>query len=363
MSQTISVGRNPRIIIESIGGDLSLVGWEGEEILLKGDEDEIRCQQVDGQVAISCRDDLSLRVPRGASVSIQNIGGDAAIRGVTGGIEIKEIQGDLSVRDVEEVAIEAIKADFSLRGAKGNLSVKKAGGDVSIREVEGEVSLGSVSDDLALRDVRGNIRANVGEDVVLYLTPRADQLCNVTAGEDLLLVLPTNVDATLTLHGDEINVDWPGVAQEQDATERVITLGSGSAKIELRAGGEIRLTNKVDAGESAEEFGNFAGINFDWSGFGERISKRVEQASRRAARQAEDAARRVERGARRAEQRIRANVNVGRWNWDLTPKGVPLPPGEPVREEERLAILKMLQDKKITADEAEKLLSALEGGV
>jgi len=35
--------------------------------------------------------------------------------------------------------------------------------------------------------------------------------------------------------------------------------------------------------------------------------------------------------------------------------------GEPVSDTERLSILKMLQEKKITTDEAEKLLAALEG--
>jgi hypothetical protein len=38
-----------------------------------------------------------------------------------------------------------------------------------------------------------------------------------------------------------------------------------------------------------------------------------------------------------------------------------VPPGEPVSEDERLAILKMLQEKKISMADAEKLLAALEG--
>jgi hypothetical protein len=41
---------------------------------------------------------------------------------------------------------------------------------------------------------------------------------------------------------------------------------------------------------------------------------------------------------------------------------MPSKPKTPVSEEERLTILKMLQEKKITAEDAEKLLAALEGG-
>jgi hypothetical protein len=350
MAKTISAGRTPKIEIDSIGGDLSIVGWEGEDILFKADEDELHVQQDGDTVRVSCDDDLSLRVPRGASIAVASAGGDMALKSVSGGVALQEIHGDLSIRDVEDVSIQTVHADLSLRGARGNLSVKAVHGDASIREVEGHVSIESISDDLALRDVRGNISANVGEDVVLYLDPQPGNAYSVTAGEDILLVMPPKANATLTLNGDEIDVEWKGVKNDE-ATSRVITLGNGSAVVTLNAGGDIRVTNQADAGESAEDFGNFAGIGFDWSGFGERISRQVESATRRAGKQAE-----------RAARRINARVNVGRWNWDLTPKGVPMPPGEPVSDEERMAILKMLQEKKITAEEAEKLLAALEGG-
>ena len=362
MTQTISAGRTPKIEIESISGDLSIVGWDGEDILFKANDDELRVQQDGDVVRVSCDDDLSLRVPRGASIGAVSAGGDMALKNVMGGIALQEVHGDLSIRDVDNVSIETVHADLSLRGAKGNLSVKSVHGDASIREVGGHVAIESISDDLALRDVRGNVSANVGEDVVLYLNPQPGNAYSVTAGEDILLVMPPKANATLTLNGDEIDIEWKGIKNEEEATSRVITLGDGSAIVNLNAGGDIRVTNQADAGESAEDFGNFAGIGFDWSGFGDRISRQVEAATRRAGKQAEEAARRAERQARNMERRVRANVNVGRWNWDLTPKGVPVPPKEPVSDEERMSILKMLAEKKITAEDAEKLLAALEGG-
>ena len=94
----------------------------------------------------------------------------------------------------------------------------------------------------------------------------------------------------------------------------------------------------------------------DWSGFGERISRQVEQATRRATKQAEEAARRA---GRRGGPKV--NVGMGRWNWDLSSKGVPMQSKPQTSDEERMVILKMLQEKKITAEDAEKLLAALEG--
>ena len=144
----------------------------------------------------------------------------------------------------------------------------------------------------------------------------------------------------------------------------MIILGDGSANIILNAGSDIRVSNQSNAGDSAEDFGNFAGIGMDWSGFGERISKQVAQATKRAT---EAGRRAAEAGRRAAENELRArskvNVGVGRWNWDLSPKGAPMPPKPQATEEERLEILKMLQEKKITAEDADKLLSALEGDI
>jgi SHOCT-like protein len=365
MSKIISAGKTPIIRIDSIDGDLSVAGWDGEEVLIKADEDELSLKQNGNEILFSATDDVSLRVPKNSSLVIQRIGGDAAFRGVLGDIEIKEMNNDLSIRDVGSVSIGTVTSDFSLRGAKGDLYIKNVGGDVSIRDVDGSVTLDSVADDLALRGARGNIKVNVGEDVVVYLEPKVDGIYSITAGEDILLVLKPNANVTLTMNGDEIDVDWPGVESQRDVTQRVLVLGDGSAKITLRAGGDIRVTNDANAGNSAEEFGNFAGMNFDWSGFGERISRQVEQATARAAKRAEEAARRVERHAERQSRRWRGAANAGPWNWDFGPKGVPTPPtspSEPVAEEERMAILKMLSDKKITAEQAEQLLNALEGG-
>ena len=360
MTRTISTGKSPSIIVDVIEGDLSVVGWDGE-LLIKGDEDEYRVEESGNEVTLSCDGDLALRVPKNASFQFRRIGGDASIRGVRGGIQLNEIEGDLSIRDGGSISIDAIHSDFSLRGSTGDLLVKSAQGDVSIRDVEGNVNLESVADDLAVRGVRGNVRVNVGEDVIVYLEPKSDGNYSVVAGDDILLVLPVDANATLTLQGDEINVDLPGVEEEEDATERVVVLGDGSAKISLSAGGDVRVSDKADAGEFAEEFGNFAGLNFDWSGFGERISRQVERVTRRA----EEAGRRAERHAERHARKWRGKVNVGRWNWDIGPTGVvtpPSPPSEPVAEEERMTILKMLQEKKISAAQAEELLKALEGG-
>jgi len=329
MTKTISAGKSPKIIVDVIEGDLSVVGWDGD-IIIKGDNEEYRLGEKDDEVLLSCDGDLTLRVPINASLQFTKLSGDASIRGVQGGIELKEIDGDLSIRNAGSVSIDTVHSDFSLRGSTGSLFVKNAEGDVSIREVMGNINLETVADDLALRGVQGNVNVNVGGDVIVYLDPKTDGNYSVTAGDDILLVLPSKPNVTLSMQGDKIVVDLPGVEGDKKATKRSVVLGDGSANISLKAGGDVRVSNKADAGETADEFGNFAGLNFDWSGFGEKISRQVERQVERAARRAEEAGRRAERHAERHARKWRGKVNVGRWDWNISPTGVITPPRLPL---------------------------------
>src|SRR5512138_2041682 len=104
MSRMISAGTSPKIVVDRIGGDVSIVGWDGNEVLIKADDDEITIEQNGDEIRMSCEDDVSLRLPKASTLTFTHIGGDAAIRGISGNIAIREISGDLSMRDVGSVS-------------------------------------------------------------------------------------------------------------------------------------------------------------------------------------------------------------------------------------------------------------------
>jgi hypothetical protein len=376
MTKRLTVGLEPKIRIESVEGDLRLVGWDNDEILAKTDDDALVLQQNGEEISVTSPDDLSINVPKNSAVSILTVNGDMSVRGLASDFEADTVKGDVAIRDVGKVSLGAIESDFSLRGAKGDVHVKSVGGDASLREVDGSLTLDSVSDDLAVHGVGGNLKVDVNEDVVVHLDPKAGQEYTVMAGDDILLVLPSDANVTLTMSGDEINVHLPNV-QPEDSTSRVVTLGDGSAQIRLDAGGDVLVTDREDAAENADEYGNFAGMMFDWGNwgreigqkwgdfgrqFGERASKRAQEAAARAARKAEATARRAERHLDR-KFGVHSDRRSARFSWSWDPSRMPrASQSEPVSDEERMTILRMLSEKKITSEEAEKLLSALEGG-
>ena len=182
MSERIAVGREPKVKIEVVEGDLRLVGWDNDEILVRAEDETVTLQQNGEEVIISCRDDLSINVPKSSQVYIQTIDGDMSVRGLVGNFEVDVINGDVAIRDAGKVTLGAVESDFSLRGAQGDVRVRSVGGDASLRGVNGSLTLDSVSDDLAVRGVGGNLKVDVDQDVVIHLAPKPGQEYSVVAG-------------------------------------------------------------------------------------------------------------------------------------------------------------------------------------
>ena len=373
MQNRLVVGAAPQIQIDQVEGDLRLLGWDNEELLARTDNlDNLSLKQKKNHIKLSCQENLVLNVPKGSQVRIGVVNGDASIRGLAGDLEVETIAGDLAMRDVGAVKLGTVEADFSLRRARGAVHARSVGGDASMRELEGGLRLDSVSDDLALRGINGSLKVHVEGDIVAHLEPQPEYEYTLAARDDIMVLLPPEADATLSIHAERIKVEWPGVEQGNTPSRKII-LGQGAAQLKLDAGGDVVVTNRLDAVESADEYGNFAGMMFDWGGFsqelGERISRRAQEAAERAARKGERFSRRAQDVAERAAYRVektgrhgpRGKVDVGRWIWDIN-SGERVAPIPPVSDEERMTILRMLAEKKITSAQAESLLAALEGG-
>ncbi len=378
--------------IDDVGGDLQIVGWERQEIVVKTDDDELNLI-ADGQIIrVHSDGDLILYAPREANFRIMDVGGDADLRLLAGSIELLNIGGDLQMRNVGPVSLKTVGGDMAVHGCSGDLSTESVGGDASLHSIKGNVKI-EVGADLYLRDAEKNVQASVGADAALYLNPLPGCFIDVDAGSDILLRLPIKADVELSLQGSDeesIRVDLPGLRPVEEASFRSFVIGAGGSNIHLIAGSEIIVTSRDEEWENRAEFdpsrrdafpnpADFAGR---FSDLHDSISQRVEEATRRAMEasqhaqeQSERVQRKVDNAMRRAEEKMRnaeqrskhMGIKVGRFGFPAENTRPPVSPAvqrpvsEPVSDAERLAVLKMLQEKKISIQDAEKLLAALDG--
>src|SRR6185436_13026421 len=100
---TLTLGDNPEIVITSIGGDLRVTGWDGNEFRAKSEDDTLTTEQQNGRLALVCHADCMVRLPRRARLKILQVGGDARIENLDNPMEIQSVASDLSLRQTSTV--------------------------------------------------------------------------------------------------------------------------------------------------------------------------------------------------------------------------------------------------------------------
>jgi hypothetical protein len=282
------------------------------------------------------------------------------------------------------------------------------------------VMLRVVGGSLHLREISGGISAEVGGSVSAEFSPVSWQAYGIDSGGNIHCYLPGETNATIEIMSgaQDIRVKTPSQTEKITQGNYTLTLGEGAASVKLTAGGSVDIRTRdldwlevedfdFDFGREisslADEIAEQAtlqiesqlemlesNLNVYLSGLASSISsaglseerakeieERLERAKERAAQRAEAAAekarvkldlkvaaaqRKADRKARAAAVRAARKERQSRGERSytiLTPP--PTKPEESVSEEERMMILQMLQDKKISVEQAEKLLAALEG--
>jgi hypothetical protein len=235
---------------------------------------------------------------------------------------------------------------------------------------------------LTVRDLEGGASVeHVGGDVSLNTTLAANVSYRFEANGDVSAKVDAGSGAHFSLEGSQVHCRLPLQTTERTQSRIIGTLGDGSSELALKAKGDLTVTEHGESSdwEGSEQWEStmeswaqqfeaqmaqmqhkfeerLAGIPFVDS---DRISRRAQEAAERARRQAERAAEKARAKAERAHRRHERHGAGVRWSWSAPQP--PKPPTEAVSDAERMAILKMVADKKITADEASRLLAALEG--
>lgn len=372
------------IVLENVSGDLRISAWERDEI--GGDGDRVTLQQRDdGSVSVHCSGDCRLNVPARASLKIHNVAGDARITGVEGEIALDHVAGDLILRDVGPVRLSNVSADLRVRRVQGDVHIGNVGADATVREVSGAAHIGHVGADLYLNNVKGSCAVDhVGSDLVLSMPFSPGNTYRFRAGSDVVCRVPPATSARFVITApDTVKVQDTEAVVAQEGQRQIVTFGAGDAEIDIEAGGEVRLVREpeeegVAISSISADLDFDLGFNLDLeeklaaieqalseklAGLDERLrisierqASKAEKHAERLRRQAEKQAERLQRAAERSARRFSFS-----WGPTSTQPRPSTPPPEPVSDEERLLILRMVESKQITVEEAERLLAALEG--
>jgi hypothetical protein len=375
----IPINENTTVILKS-SGDLFLQGQEQGEVRFQNSEDRIRVNHSGDHIYIETHASLDLSVPMTAKVVIEKVGGSAFVQELAGPLVVQKVGGDLALQRLVTVRIEKVGGSCLIEGVSETLSVNKIGGDLTVRQVSEAIEINSIGGTGDIQLSKGGLAVRAGGNLRVYINEALSGAINLRAGASISLYLPADVNASFNLNSGAESIHLslkhqPEVLDRWFNTRRQeFVLGSGDGRVEAQAGADIRISDEqqepasitgelerrenawVDARDRRGSPSWSGGFGFDrTSAWADMISRRAQEAARRAEQRSQAAVRRAEEQIRMAAERDMRRSEY---------RGRPVPPPPPpsnITENERLMVLQMLQDQKISVEQAEKLLAALEG--
>ncbi len=400
---------DPEIRISQVLGDLRITGWGEAEIAVDADLEDLKAEMQDNVLSLSCTGDCTLHVPQSALLHIESAHGDASLKYLDEPVSIQAVFGSLSLVNLRGASLDTVHGDLTARGIRGDLQVNQIFGEAYLRSIQGQCVLIQVLGNLDLRDAGGNIEVNVKGNARLRLGQVSGASYDIQADGNIHCHIPDDANLTLKLSSKEqvIRIKLPQETKTVRTSQSELVLGSGEKRMDLSAGGVLYLFGQsLDWGETEfpsdipipEDFsqqiaqqvqsqidGQMEAINRQVSeqiaNLTEQVSKSnlppeqvqriIDQArlsseremerSQHKLRRAQEKMERKLEAARRRQERYEHSYHGRSGNFNFSPRPrAAAAPAVNATDEEQLMILRMLAQKKISPEEADRLLSALE---
>ena len=375
----IHIPSTTSVHIEQVSGDLLLRALDGE----------ITVGTIHGDVSI-----------RGgaATVAIQQVHGGLAVKSLAGPLVTNLVHGDVQLVDVLDGRLDHVQGNVHARSIARDLVLGDVNGDIGVRSVGGSFTLEHGHGSMQAYDLHGGLQtSHLAGDLSLKTSLQPGHTYAAQTEGEIRARFPADASARFDLESESLVSARLPTLERQEPTHVIGQAGDGQASVRLQSSGDLwvqvkaqhddtfdawqamdSISDRIEA-EIAEHLGK---MNIDAATQREidkamrkaeqelaRAQHHLERETQRAHERTQRARKQAAKAAKRAQERI---VRQSR-SWGVTIDtgaslfGPPTPRShgrsKPARAsaEEQLAILEMLQEGKISVQEAEELLKALEG--
>ena len=244
ISETRSVNADARIDVSNIKGDVTISGWDKNEVSITGTlGDGVKKLAIDGggsslSIKVEPPDkqgwfnwgsesrmgntSLDLKVPRNAEMKIEVVSADVALSGVAGrALNVNGVSGKLRLdSDAKEVDVDSVSGNIELTGKAERGHLETVSGNVRARGLGGQVKFETVSGDIDAEngDYREINAGTVSGDINLRGKPTKDARIEVeTMSGDVHLYLPGDIASRIhaTTFSGSIRSDFGKVKEEE----------------------------------------------------------------------------------------------------------------------------------------------------
>jgi DUF4097 and DUF4098 domain-containing protein YvlB len=260
--QTVQVSKGTKLDVNNFAGDVVIKVWDKDAVRVEvshSDRESVDIKQADQVVSIRSRSvrggpprslDYNITVPAWMGITVNGNYAFVTMEGVGGDVNVETTRGDIEVRGGSGfVSLKSVQGEVTLEKAKGRIEVRAVNEGIRLADISGDLSAESTNGSIILDRIdSGNVDLYTVNGNISYDGPIKDKgLYRLTTHNGLIaMAIPERVNAALMVRtyngGFRSTFPIGGDASERRAKRFSVTLGNGSAHVELESfGGTISL--------------------------------------------------------------------------------------------------------------------------
>ncbi|HWA93351.1 MAG TPA: DUF4097 family beta strand repeat-containing protein [Terracidiphilus sp.] len=250
---------NPRGDVNVTAGDVTNITVQAHEVAYAGSDDEAKkifdAEQAHVNVSGTAvlvrsagnsngRVNLTVTVPKSASVSINAGRGDITAAGLNNGVNITSSRGEVHVNSIEGSVVAHFtdgRHDFSAHQVNGDVAISGNSNDLTLSEIKGKVSVdGEIFGDVHLETIAGLVHMHTSVTSLDIASLPGD----MTLNSDDLRITQAKGDVRVVTRSKDVDLnDIYGNSSVEDRNGRVAVSPAGNFNVEVKnEKGDVEVT-------------------------------------------------------------------------------------------------------------------------
>jgi hypothetical protein len=369
--QLIPLNPKEKIFIKA-HATLDVEGWGNPELSIETDLNVQKIRREEEGLFLLFVDDAAVKVPEDADIVVQKANGNARIRNVSGDLAVNSVSGNLAVQQAGNVNISRISGNCLVQNLKGRLDIHGVGGNLKGKDCFGQVKADRISAGVELYSLHAGAEIRSMGDIHLSFLSESEQPVYLRSTASIYLNLPFELNAEMKVKSNAQLTELVIGDRKEKIHHRkhVLLVGEGKRKYELVAGGKVRVV--AEQIEDNEIIKLFEELETLWEELGrERLARREAEKEDDGAEEEREfdvtqeemkiAEERVQQALEQVENRLQSMGYDANQDSTITMEDQTQGNGDLTGE--RLIIMRLLGENKISIEDADKLLEALEGNM
>lgn len=389
--QIIAVEPDVTIVVRA-HSNLDVHQWERPELGIITDINVQKIRHENKLLRMLFVEDCELCVPKNREVIIDRVSENARVRDLQNPLTINKVGGRLALQNVNSVVVGRVSESCLVENIAGTLKIGKVGDHLTGKNLGSSVTVERVSGRVQLQGVSGALELRADDSVEVSVMDTNHEKIHIRSADSIQLHLPVDPNASLQIRsgGESILLETSFLKKKLNENRSEIRLGTGEQKIVLEADDRVRITSEIlDEKEIARLFSDLDVLwqNLKKEGEIRRAArekqvhweiKMVEGAAQVAhealdeveeladqIKISDEAIRLAEKHVKDAMKQVQEQIRNLGYDISVVEENEPEYAGDranaesAVTDEEKLIVMRLLQEQKISVEEADRLLEVL----